>query len=161
MLSFLAKTLQDFQLKLKMETKENDFLPALYVSDCCGPERLEPHQLFVSSFPVSRYSSLRCIIEKQLSCLPEGATCMWVVLLPQRPHLPAVTKRDSNKTKNRHDAYDAVSLSCCSCWTLRSCPNLNVCLFACPRHVLETVSICLLGSSDSVNSPSITSSAHR
>lgn len=26
---------------------------------------------------ICRYTYLRCIIEKQLSCLPEGATCMW------------------------------------------------------------------------------------
>lgn len=42
--------------------------------------RWHKHVLFLSlhlSACTCRYTYLRCIIEKQLRCLPEGATCMW------------------------------------------------------------------------------------
>lgn len=45
--------------------------------------RWHKHVLFLSlhlSACTCRYTYLRCIIEKQLSCLPEGATCMWSAL---------------------------------------------------------------------------------
>lgn len=51
---------------------------------------------------ICRYTYLRCIIEKQLSCLPEGATCMWaahqtVKSLPQR------TTRDKDSDQGSAD----------------------------------------------------------
>lgn len=91
------------------------------------------------------------------------------------PHLPAVTKRKTEKkiSDNKNRAYicfPLIQLLCAaaSAWSLSQASPRAVEMLTCAcLHVLVTVSICLVGSPDSVNSfippPScaITSIAHR
>lgn len=63
------------------ENTEYNLLVSLFCFAFNGHSRHCVHQRILFCLHLSartyRYTYLRCIIEKQLRCLPEGATCMW------------------------------------------------------------------------------------